>query len=185
MIAQMTLQSFIERYLQPAEADSLDSPPSKFYRGFLCSGLFDPPNRPLGFLLEESWSNGYREVSVNVAERATYTYCEGDMDLTIDDTEEAFKLRLRKGGHCMTVARMHEIADQFEAELVTDVPNSEQDKGKLAMVAELREFAKGDLITADRLLSQLHVVVTDKRIADYVPYGMAEKVSAWVRGIHS
>lgn len=53
-----------------------------------------PSRRAGGFVPVADWSDGFRCVWVNRAERAIFTYCEGDLDLTIDDTDEAFTRRL-------------------------------------------------------------------------------------------
>jgi len=50
--------------------------------------LLDP-----GWEGEERWSNGYREVLVNTQKRVILTYCEGDVDLTVDGDEETFRKR--------------------------------------------------------------------------------------------
>lgn len=41
----------------------------------------------------EAWSNGYREVYFNTELRAILTYCEGDVDLVVDETDQDFNLR--------------------------------------------------------------------------------------------
>jgi hypothetical protein len=48
---------------------------------------------PPTFALEHDWCNGFREVYINVEERAIFTYCEGDLDLTVDATQEAWRAR--------------------------------------------------------------------------------------------
>ncbi len=53
-----------------------------------------PSRKAPGFVPVCDWSDGFRCVWVNRAERAIFTYCEGDLDLTIDDTDEVFKSRL-------------------------------------------------------------------------------------------
>jgi hypothetical protein len=49
---------------------------------------------PIGAQSQDWTINGYREVWVSERERTILTYCEGDLDVTIDDTEEAFRARL-------------------------------------------------------------------------------------------
>jgi hypothetical protein len=70
-----TLDQFIARYFEPADGSHLTIPPAKFYLGFVMSGLFDPPTPPDSFQYQDAWSNGYREVYVDRAARACYTYC--------------------------------------------------------------------------------------------------------------
>jgi hypothetical protein len=48
----------------------------------------------MGFRYQDTWSNGYREVFVNREARAIFTYCEGDLDLTVDADDAAFAARL-------------------------------------------------------------------------------------------
>ncbi len=48
-----------------------------------------------GFKLQDNWSDGFREVYVNPVELAVFTYCEGDLDLTIDSNVATFKARLK------------------------------------------------------------------------------------------
>lgn len=46
------------------------------------------------FLQIGEWNNGFRAVWVNTEERAIFTYCEGDLDLTIDADDETFSRRM-------------------------------------------------------------------------------------------
>jgi hypothetical protein len=39
---------------------------------------------PKSFIMQDEWSNGFREVYVNAQEHAIFTYCEGDLSLTVD-----------------------------------------------------------------------------------------------------
>lgn len=48
---------------------------------------------PPSFEIEHDWCNGFREVYINPAERAIFTYCEGDLDLTVDATLEDWRKR--------------------------------------------------------------------------------------------
>lgn len=51
---------------------------------------------PVGFIEQVEWmSRGFRAVWVHVLARAILTYCEGDLDLTVDGTDEVFAERLR------------------------------------------------------------------------------------------
>ncbi len=53
----------------------------------------NPAKSAPDFEQERDFNNGYRAVWVNHAERAIFTYCEGDLDLTIDPDDATFKKR--------------------------------------------------------------------------------------------
>jgi hypothetical protein len=44
---------------------------------------------------QDHWSNGYREVYVEYSLRCIFTCCEGDLDVTVDDSAESFEARIR------------------------------------------------------------------------------------------
>ena len=99
-----TIQKLIDRWsLKPADYEPA-LPCPHFYRGFTMRDYVqvDAP----GFRYQDTWSTGYREVFVNETERAIFTYCEGDLDLTVDDDEDTFRRRLAS-------------ADQFYREVAT------------------------------------------------------------------
>lgn len=78
---------------------ALDIPAKMAYRGHM--GVFQDQldfwtwvqrNLP-GWSYAEDWSNGYREIYFNTKLRAILTYCEGDVDLTVDEMDQEFNLR--------------------------------------------------------------------------------------------
>lgn len=50
---------------------------------------------PEGFHEIGEWNNGFRQVFVNDETFTIVTYCEGDIDVTIDKDQAAYALRLR------------------------------------------------------------------------------------------
>lgn len=89
-----TLPELIKRnFLKPEDGSYLEIPPAEFYRGSTYGDMLTA-RIPDGWTYRDSWSNGYREVYIKADERAIFTYCEGDLDLTIDSTDETFQKRL-------------------------------------------------------------------------------------------
>ncbi len=93
----MTADQVVNRYsLESADGAVLDVPAGRFYRGHVF--LQDPGDFVFrggaGWHFQETWSNGYRQVYSNKTERAVFTYCEGDLDMTVDATDEVFEQRL-------------------------------------------------------------------------------------------
>jgi hypothetical protein len=98
-----TLDQFISVYCKCAPhlwpvAEGSELPPGLIYRGFTMFGDYCKVGRmlPPGFVEVDAWSNGFRAVWVNRDLRAIVTYCEGDVDVTIDRTLEAFDVRMGK-----------------------------------------------------------------------------------------
>lgn len=50
-------------------------------------------NNLQGWVYSEVWSNGYREIYFNMEKFAILTYCEGDVDITVDDNAATFARR--------------------------------------------------------------------------------------------
>ncbi len=81
--------------LKPEDGTELTVPCAYFFKGSTyCDRLPVKEDRLEGFSYKEEWSNGYREVYINESERAVFTYCEGDLDLTVDHDDPAFYDRL-------------------------------------------------------------------------------------------
>jgi hypothetical protein len=74
--------------------NDLTVPCSRFYTGSSYGGDIFTLQVPREFCEIGDWNNGYRAVWVNLAERAIFTYCEGDLDLTVDNTNDVFIERL-------------------------------------------------------------------------------------------
>lgn len=91
----MTTDQIIKRWMHPEDGSFLTVPCARFYRGhkYMSDCPYDVTPGD-GWNERENWNDGYRAVWVNDAERAIFTYCEGDLDLTIDATEEEFSARL-------------------------------------------------------------------------------------------
>ncbi len=93
-----TLQALVKRLsLKPADFEPA-LPAAAFLRGslFFSDDGINPEilNKCGHWFYQERWSDGYREVYVDFAQRAIFTCCEGDLDLTVDDSAEAFEARL-------------------------------------------------------------------------------------------
>lgn len=79
---------------------TLELPAKEFYSGSLVLTLGDASDfdmimsRRAGWYYVDRWGNGYRSVWVNEAERAIFTYVEGDLDLTVDDDTVKFWERM-------------------------------------------------------------------------------------------
>jgi len=58
----------------------------------------NPSKSAPGFKIIPDWCDCFRAVWVNALERAIFTYCEGDLDLTVDDDEKTFLARLEAAG---------------------------------------------------------------------------------------
>jgi len=78
-----------------------DCPAMIFRRGFLGFfqdvgdfDLFVDKKLGPGWLNCYKWANGYRSVYMNLRLKAILTCCEGDIDLTVDETEENFNKRI-------------------------------------------------------------------------------------------
>jgi len=56
-------------------------------------GLWVRSNLTTGWYFNEMWSDGFREIWWNTEKRAILTYCEGDIDLTVDEDQETFDKR--------------------------------------------------------------------------------------------
>lgn len=81
--------------LKPEDGMELEVPCVHFFKGSTyCDRLPLDYSHLEGFKYKEEWSNGYREVYINEKERAILTYCEGDLDLTVDHDDPAFYDRL-------------------------------------------------------------------------------------------
>ncbi len=94
----MTVPEIIKHYwLKPSDRP-LGIPAAQFYSGFwpeYARGEFDGPTwLTPGWAYRDAWSTGYREVYISQAERAILTYCESDLDLTVDADEATFQQRL-------------------------------------------------------------------------------------------
>lgn len=91
----MTTDQIIKRWMEPADGSHLKIPCERLYRGHKymaeCPYDADPGD---GWQENGDWNDGYRAVWINETERAIFTYCEGDLDLTIDATDESFRARL-------------------------------------------------------------------------------------------
>ncbi len=91
----MTTEQIIKRWMEAEDGSHLTIPCARFYRGHKwmaeCPYDAEPGD---GWQEREAYNNGYRAVWVNDAERAVFTYCEGDLDLTIDATDAEFNARL-------------------------------------------------------------------------------------------
>lgn len=93
----VNIEGLIHRYrLEPNDRGvNLNPPCSLFYDGSSFGQDLLSFHVPLGFELHDQWSDGqFRAVWVNREARAIFTYCEGDLNLTIDTTEEVFAARL-------------------------------------------------------------------------------------------
>lgn len=87
-----TLDQFIARYANwermPCAGGTLHS--GRTFRD--CLAFYD--RVPAGFVEREAWGDGqYRLVWVGEADRATITYCEGDIQVWVGD-EAAFRAQL-------------------------------------------------------------------------------------------
>jgi len=91
------LDELIRRYrLERNEhGANLTVPCPEFYSGTTGFGDMLTVHVPEGFEECGDWSDGFRTVWVNREARAILTYCEGDLDLTIDADEETFQARLQ------------------------------------------------------------------------------------------
>lgn len=88
-----TITKLVKRYsLNHTDGNYLTIPPAAFYKGFTMRDYIsiDGP----GWRYAETWSNGYREIFIGREDRAIFTYCEGDLDLTVDADSETFERRL-------------------------------------------------------------------------------------------
>lgn len=85
----------LEKFPSMASADGsmLTVPCQEFYRGFTMRDTLYC-RVPDGFSVVEDWSNGYREVWINSKDRAIFTLCEGDLDMTVDADAETFERRV-------------------------------------------------------------------------------------------
>ena len=72
--------------------------PAKFYTGKSFTRDYATEVQPkLPYFVEQSdWNNGYRAVFISHFFKAIFTYCEGDLDMTVDDNEWLFEDRLAK-----------------------------------------------------------------------------------------
>ena len=81
---------------------TLELPAKEFYTGSVVLVLGDASDfnlimsRRSGWYYVDRWGNGYRSVWVNEAERAIFTYVEGDMDLTVDADASQFWERMSR-----------------------------------------------------------------------------------------
>lgn len=81
------------------EKDGRPAPiPAAYFRGWTIrdSSEFDhwcSEHLPQLFTCMDDWSDGYRSVWTCATLKAMLTYCEGDLDLTIDETDEAYVQR--------------------------------------------------------------------------------------------
>ncbi len=91
------LAKLIKRYgLELNERGAkLAVPCERFYTGSSFGLDLYSIHVPLNFSTISAWSNGFREVWVSQRCRAIFTYCEGDLDLTVDTTDELFETRLK------------------------------------------------------------------------------------------
>jgi hypothetical protein len=90
----MTVQDWITRYrLERSERDG------NLWTGHHTLSMLghgaETVKWPEGGIYQERWSNGFREVNIYPEQRAILTYCEGDLDATVDPTPEAFAVRLQ------------------------------------------------------------------------------------------
>src|SRR5579872_3425881 len=93
-----TLQALQKRFsLKPADFEPA-LPAAVFLRGnlfFSDDGLNPETIARFGhWFYQDHWSNGYRDVYIDFAQRAIFTCCEGDLDLTVDGTAEEFHARI-------------------------------------------------------------------------------------------
>jgi hypothetical protein len=87
-----TVEWFIKRYcLKPTDVNDVTVPPAQFFRGWTSAEYATFPDA--SEYLDHA-NNGYREVAYVRSERAILTYCEGDIDVTVDATPEEFEARL-------------------------------------------------------------------------------------------
>ena len=87
------IEAIVKRWgLDPQDGSSLTVPCATWFRGFTLRDYVevDAP----GFRYADHWSTGYREIFISQAERAIFTYCEGDLDLTVDPDDATFQARL-------------------------------------------------------------------------------------------
>ena len=98
MPRETNFEDLIHRYgLKPNEHGANLTPPcGRFYTGSSCGQDLLSIHVPLGFSLNDQWSDhcAFRAVWVNTEARAIFTYCEGDLNLTVDATEGEFAVRL-------------------------------------------------------------------------------------------
>jgi hypothetical protein len=90
----MTVQDWIQRNgLKPSDRDP------RLWSGFYLRAMMGAGSEdvrwPEGGIWQDAWSNGFREVHIYPQDRAILTYCEGDLDATVDETEEAFQERVK------------------------------------------------------------------------------------------
>lgn len=67
-----------------------------FHRGIEDFNLWVRNNLTTGWRFNEMWSDGYREVWWNPEKLAILTYCEGDVDLTVDTEQGVSDRRWEK-----------------------------------------------------------------------------------------
>lgn len=93
----LTIEALIQRHgLKPNERGAyLPVPCPRFYTGSTYGGDVYTVRVPPLFKECDEWSDGFRTVWISPEARAIFTYCEGDLDLTVDDTEEQFQARLK------------------------------------------------------------------------------------------
>lgn len=87
----------IKRFGLEQQDRKLHVPCDQFYHGFTLKNIWEYGSMP-GWRFQPDWSDGYREVFILPEERAIFTYCEGDLDLTVDVTDEVFQQRLVSAG---------------------------------------------------------------------------------------
>jgi hypothetical protein len=98
-------QDLIRRWLEPNERGAnLTVPCASFWSGsyrrdsealdMQLRRMAEASPTPVHWEYMDCWSNGFRSVYVNHADLAIFTYCEGDLDLTIDADDATFERRL-------------------------------------------------------------------------------------------
>lgn len=96
-----TVESIVKRHglmLEVRTESWGDRPvPKEFYRGrtYRNFATEQEPTLPLSFREKNEWNNGYRAIYVSIPLRAIFTYCEGDLDLTVDADDATFEARLK------------------------------------------------------------------------------------------
>lgn len=93
-------QEIVQRWLEPNDRGiKLQVPCGSFWTGhtMIECDTFDliVGKRWPEFEYQDQWADGvYRSVYINRKERAIFTYCEGDLDLTIDADDDKFLMRM-------------------------------------------------------------------------------------------
>ena len=90
------IMPLFERYLLElnSRGAQLTVPCPLFYSGTTGFGDMLSVRVPPGFEEMDDWSGAFRTVWVHREAKAIFTYCEGDLDLTIDTSDDTFQARL-------------------------------------------------------------------------------------------